>query len=378
MPLARIITRAVDDSLELTMQLRARGYRVETVTPGQVPATPADLEVHLEECDSGQMISRTSGANLSVDLWVFVAPGALDERARPIQMIPLVPENGQAVFSTIKKDTSPVVLPFLPPEDDPIVAEVESDVILAELAVQPEPRIQKADAAPVSPQRDRTAAATLAASTLPMGPPTPVSAEARVAEDLSSAVKTRAAAKRDEFWIPQVPERPAISLKPTVAAPLASPRKLRRVVKIALPAGPRFWHTAWTSSTLVVLLGILGLVVGMRPPLPATGLQPVPSMQGVTVRVQSPLSAVPDRSVKSAKPTPSLKPQQRASTRPDLSASQVVTRAAQLSKAVKPKRPRHLRSSHADDIIAEDTVVFYDRSRGVSTSQPAHSRPRRN
>ena len=51
MPLARIITNAVEESLELTIQLRARGFQVETVAPGKVPATPADLEVRLDECE---------------------------------------------------------------------------------------------------------------------------------------------------------------------------------------------------------------------------------------------------------------------------------------------------------------------------------------
>jgi len=51
MPLARIITDSADDSLELTLQLRSRGFQVETVAPGEVPTTPADLEVRLEECN---------------------------------------------------------------------------------------------------------------------------------------------------------------------------------------------------------------------------------------------------------------------------------------------------------------------------------------
>src|SRR5579864_6513201 len=91
MPLARIITDSVDDSLELTMQLRARGFLVETVSPDQIPSTPADLEVRLEECSPEDVFFNAAAATENEDLWVFVAPGALDDRARPIRTIPLLP-----------------------------------------------------------------------------------------------------------------------------------------------------------------------------------------------------------------------------------------------------------------------------------------------
>ena len=89
MPLARIITDSVDESLELTMQLRSRGFQVETCAPGDVPSTPADLEVRLEECNSEDVLIRTAQASDADDLWVFVAPGALDDSVRPIRTLPL-------------------------------------------------------------------------------------------------------------------------------------------------------------------------------------------------------------------------------------------------------------------------------------------------
>ena len=60
MPLARIITDSVDDSLELSIQLRARGFQVETVAPGEVPNTLADLEVRLEECSPEDVMTRAA------------------------------------------------------------------------------------------------------------------------------------------------------------------------------------------------------------------------------------------------------------------------------------------------------------------------------
>ena len=98
MPLARIITDSVDESLELTMQLRSRGFQVETVAPGEVPTTPADLEVRLEECDSEDMLTRTAQGSEADDLCVFVAPGALDESARPMRTISLFPRHSAAAM----------------------------------------------------------------------------------------------------------------------------------------------------------------------------------------------------------------------------------------------------------------------------------------
>ena len=75
MPLARIITTSADDSLELSMQLRSRGFRVETVAPDQIPSAPADLEVCLEECAPEEVLTKAALVKESEDLWVFVAPG---------------------------------------------------------------------------------------------------------------------------------------------------------------------------------------------------------------------------------------------------------------------------------------------------------------
>src|SRR5580765_4013258 len=92
MPLARIITTSVDDSLELSMQLRSRGFRVETVAPDQIPSAPAALAVRREGCAPEDVLPRASIVEESEELWVFVAPGALDERSRPMRVSPRTPD----------------------------------------------------------------------------------------------------------------------------------------------------------------------------------------------------------------------------------------------------------------------------------------------
>src|SRR5262249_5299579 len=129
MPLARIITDSVDESLELTMQLRSRGFQVETCPPGEVPITPADLEVRLEECNSEDVLMRTAQLSDADDLWVFVAPGALDDSVRPIRTIPLVsapitPGPEPKVAAKPAPRFVPAFVPHIAAEDDPIMLEL--------------------------------------------------------------------------------------------------------------------------------------------------------------------------------------------------------------------------------------------------------------
>src|ERR1700746_4087192 len=112
MPLARIITDSVDESLELTMQLRSRGFQVETVAPGDVPSTPADLEVRLEECNSEDVLTRTAQVSEADDLWVFVAPGALDDSVRPVRTIPLA--SAPMTLGAERKISGEPALKFVP------------------------------------------------------------------------------------------------------------------------------------------------------------------------------------------------------------------------------------------------------------------------
>jgi len=163
MPLARIITKSADDSLELSMQLRSRGFRVETVAPDQIPSSPADLEVCLEECAPEDVLSKAAIVRESEDLWVFVAPGALDERSRPMRVIPLTPQvvemrapEPAAVVAALApvlevaavevklpelENTTRVVEVQVPavavkevvltPEDDPLLCELEANASVA-------------------------------------------------------------------------------------------------------------------------------------------------------------------------------------------------------------------------------------------------------
>jgi hypothetical protein len=331
MPLARIITDFVDDSLELTMQLRARGFQVETVAPDQVPNEPADLEVRLEECFPEDVLKKAGEGKESEDLRVFVAPGALDESARPIRVIPLVPQGieGPAPTAALARALrkAPVELPLLD-------GAAESEVVMAAVVPTPLAAALPTTSGPLT-VTERPQAKVIA---LPKHPDIPHVPELP--------------------WIPQVPERVEPMNLASATTPTVAVRKVP--YKIAVRTGPKFWRTASVTAALVVLTGLLIAIVRLQPQLPAEGLQPgTVTVQPAWLPAPPSVSAVPAWNPPLAR-----------------SASQPV--AARAKKAVRPPRPDSARAGGVvesarkpqprhhpvtlpdEGIIAEDTVVFYD------------------
>jgi hypothetical protein len=57
MALARIITRSQPCSRQLALDLIARGYAVEIVSPDSIPDNLADLELRVEEDPGNQLVA---------------------------------------------------------------------------------------------------------------------------------------------------------------------------------------------------------------------------------------------------------------------------------------------------------------------------------
>ena len=373
MPLARIITNAVDDSLELTMQLRARGFRVETVAPGKIPTTPADLEVRLEECAPEEIVARTADADPNGNLWVFVAPGALDERARPMRVISLVPQThlarsseAKAVHQPAKVMDAEAVL-SLSVADDPILAELESDVMLCE-----QEAAELREVASEISKFEATASFDPAPASDPIktvSQPKPAQLPGKAKSDPSiAAAKAQAAAvpaSSGTFSIPRVPDRP-----PTKAVPKSAdqPKARPAVYKITFQTGPRFWRAAWVTGALVVLLGVLALILEMKPhanlakPASAQSSPSFPSPVATGTKL-------PD-------PDVNLQRKSKSAIESKASDSHVLTQAAQVSTDKTPGNSHH-NAVRSDDIVAEDTVVFYDRPHRPGSSKIAAQAPSR-
>jgi len=363
MPLARIITNAVDESLELTLQLRARGFRVETVAPGKIPTTPADLEVRLDECAPEEIVARAADSDASDNLWVFVAPGALDERARPMRVISLAPpthparsSEAEAIDQPAKVMAAEAVL-FPSPEDDPILAELKDDVILSEHETATLHEVASATAKFETTVSVDSAPASNPIKTASEPHPAQLPEKAKSDSGVTVSKAQAAGAAAGTFSIPRVPDPPPFKVIPSKDV---QPKGRPAVYKITFQTGPSFWRAAWVSGALVVLLGVLALVLQMKPHLPANVAKPA-SAQSYPA-FSSPQA--PDTKL------PAANPERLSSPAMDASASRVETPAAQLSSAKTPNGSGH-KAVGADDIIAEDTVVFYDRPHRPGTSKIA-------
>lgn len=389
MPLARIITESVDDSLELTMQLRARGFLVETVSPDQIPDAPADLEVRLEECSPEDVLSKAAQVTESEDLWVFVAPGALDERARSIRSIPLLPN----AFDVPVSGAIPKPIRKWPTE-----AGAEGNAV--ELAAPPMQASPTHGLGEISLGSGNGGATSEIALDLKREPATepPVIMPSAPAKSTSDNPQTKAKVVvlpklTEASQVPEVPERPKPIHPEPVTIPAIGRVRLRGPYKISFRTGARFWKAIAVGSPLAVVAGVLIVVATLRPhlPPPAPAINPAPSASSAGKPTKTPL--LPPATPQAARPSfpqvtgaaapevaspavpqvavkPVMKPPATptAKTSQDNTSGKVVaspvekdsnkTQAAIASEAKQARR--HAGSSEAD-IVAEDTVVFYDR-----------------
>ena len=153
MPSARIKTLAVEDAHSLAEDLRTRGFVVEIVSRDKISADPVDLEVILEECDPEAALHHAENIPDAQDLCVFVAPGALTEGQRSMQVIPLFsrPVTPLAPVVAMKAaDPAQVVEEKL---EDPVALEEPQMLAASELeppvVVVPEPSPTKEAPKPV-------------------------------------------------------------------------------------------------------------------------------------------------------------------------------------------------------------------------------------
>lgn len=321
MPLARIITDSVEDSLELTIQLRARGFQVETVSPGEVPNTLVDLEVRLEECSPEDVLTRAAESSQEVDdLWVFVAPGALDDRVRPIREVSLMPaaspaQERPAAPSSIKAPYAKPVVDFNVPEDDLLLCELQSQAASAGLAHM---------AAPSAAEPIRIDAA----------------------KSVPPVVMASTVVREVERELPEVVVFPKPA--PKITGPLHAAPPVRRE---AGPADMKFWRIASAVAVLAIAALIFGANLSREP-------QAVTSQAARVPVAKTPLQrSVPVKKVAAYQPPTHLKP----------GPVQVATAASPAPIAKKPaaqqsagqKVARH-HSVGGNDDIAQDTVVYYD------------------
>lgn len=384
MPLARIITNSADDSLELSMQLRARGFLVETVSPDQVPETAADLEVRMEECAPEDVLIRAAQVKESEDLWVFVAPGALDERSRPMRTIHLAPEVEEEPVANISG------LREASERSSQISGTKPQDLIVADLVTAPPtlltPPLVRAELL----SGVRTAKVDAVVQDVP-SPALPSLSDVPSAilpiESPPAKMKVVVPKPAESAQIPEVPE-PTIAVISLPAATADSARQRSfGPYKIAFRTGPAFWKTAAVSVVLVLLAAVLAGVIGLRPSLPVASKPTSPaksapqppsqaqaSQGNAVVPTVSPAVTGPDEKRAAGTPhapatTESVSAQPNKDEKTPLGTAPARVIAPPARKAAHP--PGWLSDR---DIVAKDTVVFYDRKPGTpakTKSNPA-------
>ena len=388
MPLARIITEHAEESLELAIQLRSRGFEVETVSPGQVPDTPADLEIQLDACGADQILEQVMGASADEDLHIFVAPGALDESisSQPIRLAP----------PTFKR--SPVETPHQFAEVASVASvDAERDQSNLPTAIpsaayadleSPEPLAGRFDFGPAAIETNRVQLVEGASES-----------PAEVRSDTSVAGPELGRATM--LTVFEASELPQSQAEPTSATPDSRSPKADDTIKASSsrPADNLFLRVAILAAALAAAVVVVGSVWQQRHPaagtLPSAGSQQIPfqkaqgqnsvgqkSAEQKTAEQKPPqvstTSSPASAPVTSATPTPAsgtvhaaqtpLPATPRAVTTPPPAEGKASAPPPQHVSAKKPTAkkktpPAQHHSAHTGDsgLIAKDTVVYYNR-----------------
>jgi hypothetical protein len=430
MPLARIVTDFPEEALELATQLQARGFQVETLSPHVTSTTLADLEVRLEECAVDDVLAHATQMASGDVACVYVAPGALEEGGRSgmktISLMAVVDDRrGREMVSHEARlmDPAPAVpvhvevpepaFALVSTHAEAVNSEKALDGELNEVAVPVEPQFAEVTVAArveqgeeelllmeIEAQRASTVPAALAvvddnvSETDMAAEPhvIPISAEPReslvVAQnDLGpDEVETRAvknsAPGTDILTIP---------LPPVPQAQRATVTRLRSRAE----ADRAFWRIAVAAAMMAALVVAAGSFWHRFRPMPEhlsepTSQQipfrrataPAPNSQKNESAAKAPESVPAQPSHVSsnggananpappaAVPAPPTNPV--ASAAPPASASQVVVRSSAVQRVPAKKPSAKRKSTSEPDIIAEDTVVFYDKRPGATRARGA-------
>jgi hypothetical protein len=324
MALARIITRSHSCSRELALDLIARGYAVEIVSPDSIPDNLADLELRVEEDHGNQLVASVPAHNgdltASLEFVHHLKAPMADFIRRPPEPHKAVhsPENPVRFNADQNGEVvePPADAPQLAPETVSPAAEILHD---AELV----PELNRDDGAcPVLPPHQSPSP--------PVEPPGLVAA----------VVSTMA--------------RPMIS-KPTIAKSTIAP-SVREWEWRDRPAGWPSWRTALTVVSAVLLALVLSY--GVRRTNKASAQSSGPT-EKVSPSTGVSLSSAANPKKGSGKvsalavSSPAIKSEQNSDQTPKEAHVATAGAASAGSGAMVSRR-------HGGDLIAPDTVTYFD------------------
>jgi hypothetical protein len=372
MALARIITRSQPCSRQLALDLIARGYAVEIVSPDSIPDNFADLELRVEEDPGNQLVASVEAHNgertASLEFVHYLKAPMPDFIRRtppePHEAVhfpePPVSFNAEQSAEDVKLGAdAPQLAPEIAPETVSPAPEISCD-----LKLDPE----------LAPKPDSEEGAALLLSPDPL--PSPPADTPNHSASASSMIARPVA-------------RPAAA-SPVITAPMTA---LSRNVRTRWPqpfdqsSGP-FRNVALTLASMVLMMA-LGLGFSMR-----RGNQTAVQNSGTAPAASiSHASIVPEKDAGKHQGQVSLLPVSPAARKPEAHPDHVPKRspAAKIDNPTAkapaeaptqaPNKTIGTRVSrgHGDSWIARDTVTYFDQrsfdqaASRTKTSQPSAS-----
>jgi hypothetical protein len=383
MALARIITRSQACSRELALDLLARGYTVEIVSPDAIPDNLADLELRVDTNDGDQLVANVTaydgGRSTSLEfLHHLKAP--MGDFIRRVPEIPEVPTVSIPLLSYVgpvaRGNGSDVVIPTVegnlfeeradsrapePADEGP----VESVYASHEEIVEPH-SYEAENLSPVAARSSMEQESLDAPILAPSAVPHPV-----------EVVPVSSPANEIPGYFEQVEASPVVAF---VAEALRRTARRVPVSKFRFAAASWRWRVALTFATVVVLALLLGF--GLRRTGKAAAQSSseevadklaIASNPGTLLNARVPEKDAANGVVVAAAPDPKVVKDPGQSANRTI-AARAETRSA---KTLHPAQKRASRS-HDGDVVARDTVVYLDdRYKPVPKTQSAKNATRR-
>jgi hypothetical protein len=364
MALARIITRSQLCSRALALDLLARGYAVEIVSPDKIPDNFADLELRVDNSLGDQLIANVEahngGRTASLEFVHHLKAPMVNFMRRP-------PEHGEADrFSAepVRFEAAPGIedreLRAETPQLAPAAVSSATEILLnRELDSEVD---RKEDASPILPQ---------VASQPPAEPP-----GCFAVEEAAASQPTMARARpiiASPITVPPIIVSPItvspvivppITVPPVIAAPITVPptpaAQLRHGFRHRSAGWP--WRVALTFASMMLLAAVLGFSVRRTTTKDAApDFEALPLVEiGVASTGVNPTSAVGAEKDAARDPRQasavSLSP---AAAESDVSSSQLPKDAPAAQIGASTASPRTTVSGN--DFIARDTVTYLDK-----------------
>ena|SRR5690349_20783186 len=305
MPLARIITRALQESQELVAELRGRGYEVEIVSPSEICTSPADLELQVEDCTPEEALIRAGVLPDRDDLSVFIAPGAISSRQAYL--------NTKLVQASLHTPETPAPRKWYEPSSSASISTEERlDTAMESIrgeavkTIDPtmESSVERAEVRSQPITQDLISTFSDALNSIPSPPFVEKPSSRTIPRPKATPVGT--AKMHSKYGMHVISE-----IDEVLGHPVAMIRRQSNRLRIRIPSSWSFSMHAWKSRAALIALAAIVLAMTVwvvrRAPAPAQlGVTPAAAATSVSVPAVQP-SASPDVKIKSKLTHPKVK-----------------------------------------------------------------------